>query len=196
MIRINLLGEREDKSGLYLIQAVSFIAGLVLLIMGSLLYYESEGRHLENLQAEKNMLDQRLVKLEKEVKQVEDFDTKRKVLREKLTTIALLKANKKGPVRILDEINRAIPERAWLLSIKQKSSVLELSGIALDNQTVSDFMRNLEVYPRFQPVELGSSIEYVQDEIKLKQFTIIITLKSALDQTGKAQNEDTTKGKK
>ncbi|MCC6954799.1 MAG: PilN domain-containing protein, partial [Deltaproteobacteria bacterium] len=54
------------------------------------------------------------------------------------------------------------------------------NGIALDEQTIALFMSNLERGQFFGNVDLVLATEYVQDEIKLKQFSVSVALKDPL----------------
>ena len=55
---------------------------------------------------------------------------------------------------MLDELAKRIPDKIWLISLKQKGSTIELKGAALDNRFVSKFMSDLESSPYFSRVDL------------------------------------------
>lgn len=128
------------------------------------------------------MYEARLAKLETQTKQVDDLEKKRNLLKEKLTTIATLKIKKHGPVHVLDDLNNAIPEKAWITELRDKNGQLEISGVALDNQTIAQFMANLGNFGSFDrdKVDLVQSFEFQQDNVKLKQFTLAVALKDQL----------------
>lgn len=189
MIRINLLGEKEDHSLSYALQTLALIASVVVTILICFMVHGNLSSDLESMTTEQSNLKRQLDKLEKVTREIDDLENKKKLLREKLQTIALLKAKKHGPVHILDDINMALPERAWLSSITEKNGALEIYGVAIDNQTVALFMRSLEKYPFFGSgnVDLLQSTELLQDDIKLQQFSILVKLRDAL-QAQAAQN--------
>jgi hypothetical protein len=85
------------------------------------------------------------------------LESKREDLNNKLAVIATLRRSKVGPVRVLDDLNMAVPERAWLSEIKEASGLLKINGVALDNQTVSLFMKDLEASDYFDNIELVES---------------------------------------
>lgn len=196
MIRINLLGEQVDHSASYALQLILAAACVLGTIGACFIVHQESTNRLESQRAEKELLDRKLAKLEKITKQVEDLEKKRRTLREKLMTIATLKAKKHGPVHILDDINNALPERSWLLSMKEKSGALEINGVALDNQTIATFMKSLEGGKYFGSVDLVLSTEYVQDDVKLKQFTLSVGLKSLIKAPQPAPEADETGAKK
>ena len=93
-----------------------------------------------------------------------------------------LKTKKHGPVHILDDLNLALPERAWLTGLRQKDQNIEVLGSALDNQTISLFIASLEKFPYFAQVGLNQSTEYSDPEssARLMQFSLNIGLKNPL----------------
>lgn len=184
MIRINLLGEKADKSGVYALHVLAYCS-TVFCTLGVCFFLQNQAwATVDKLRQDKGVLDGKLAKLKEETKQVAELEQKKKLLQEKLLVIATLKANKQGPVHILDDINTAIPERAWLVSIKEKAGTLEISGVALDNQTITLFMQKLKESKYFHDIDLVVSAEYVQDNVKLKQFSIAVQLKNALELKG------------
>ena len=50
------------------------------------------------------------------IKKVEELEARREALRHKINVINELKQNQQGPVRIMDEVSRALPELVWLTS--------------------------------------------------------------------------------
>jgi type IV pilus assembly protein PilN len=185
MIRINLLGEKVDRSATYALQLVGFVAGVVLLLGIGFFVRDGIATRVADLTAEKARLDKELARLEIETKKVEELEKKRKVLSEKLQTIAILKTKKRGPVHILDDMNKAIPERSWLVEAKQKDGMVEIRGISLDNQTVSVFMENLKTYPFFGDVDLVVANEFVKDGVKLREFQVLVKLKNPIQALAK-----------
>ena len=192
MIKINLLGEEIDRSGLYLLQFIGLLGAIALTLGGCFLFQSGKNTQLAELQDHKAQLEVKLARLKKETKEAEELEEKKQFLKDKLTTIATLKANKYGPVRMMDDINGAIPERAWLKEMNEKNRNLELKGIALDNQTVSTFMIDLEKSPFFKDVDLGESVEFVQDNVKLRNFVIKAKVVSSLE-LGKTEKEESEK---
>jgi len=193
MIKINLIGEKKDYSLLYVAEGVVLAVVFFLTLVGCIVFQHFQESRLAELRDEESFLKGELAKLEKQTKKVDELEVKRKTLKEKLSTIATLKLKKHGPVHILDDINVAIPARAWLTSLKEKQGTIEVIGIALDNQTVSSFVDSLNKSTSglFKEVNIISSTEYVKDNVSLKQFTLAILLKNPLD-TGKSKDDSNT----
>jgi len=193
MIKINLLGEEVDRSGLYLLQFIGFLGLIALTLGGCYLLQSGKSNKLAGLEDQKSQLEIKLARLKKQTKEAEKLEEKKQFLKDKLTTIATLKANKYGPVRMMDDINGAIPERAWLKEISEKNRDLVLTGVALDNQTVSSFMVELEKSRFFKDVDLGESVEFVRDNEKLRNFVIKARVVSSLELSKENEEQETEK---
>ena len=189
MIRINLLGEKIDRTGVYAVHGIALGAATVFTILGCFMFQSSMNTRLELATNQKAILDRQLGTLREKTKKVEDLEKNKKLLGEKLTTIAKLKANKTGPVHLLDDITKSIPDRAWLTGIRQKPEGLEFSGVALDPQTVSSFMTQLGTSKWIGNVELVFSKQAMRQEVAVQEFALLIALKNSLDATSKVKKD-------
>ena len=87
------------------------------------------------------------------IKKVEELEARREALRHKINVINELKRNQQGPVRILDEVSRALPELVWLGKLTLKGNAVELSGSAMDENAVANYISNIDASPFFdEPV--------------------------------------------
>ena len=194
MIRINLLSEEVDNSGLYIAQSAIYFVCLGLTLGACTFIGSAEHEKLESFTTEKEDLDRDISKLKKQTQKVEGLEEKKKVLKQKLMTISLLKAKKYGPVRVLDDLNTAVPERAWLKTVAEEDDELQIGGVALDDQTVSTFMVNLEESEYFSDIDLIQSREHEQDGVMLREFTLTaklvnnLKLKKDEDSSGSAMD--------
>lgn len=172
MIKINLLGDDTavDNSGTFIVGG--YIASLVLVIVVFLIAYRSAASTAADLTEESEMLTVKLAQLKELTKEVRELEAKRKSLEDKLVVIASLQKNKLGPVRVMDDLNMSMPEKSWILDIKEASGTLRIGGMALDNQTIASFMRDLEASDYFEKVDLVEARQAVRDGVKIKAFTI------------------------
>lgn len=180
MIHINLLGEKRDNTALHVLQLLVFGVSIVLVAGACLVINSGLNSQLEFAKKENQLLQVRLNKLTEKTKKVDELENKKKFLSEKLTTIAQLKAKRQGPVRLLDNITNAIPQRAWLMEVSQNGQDVEFAGLAVDPQTVSEFMRSLEESVFFTTVDLGFSRQSVRDEVKLQNFSVVAKMTDAV----------------
>ena len=172
MIKINLLGDNTatDYSGHVTVgaYAVSMVLTIGICLFAAS-WFGSELEDLERSKAEKQVELKRVQAVTQEVKEIEK---KQKGLEERLVRIATLKRSKQGPVRVLDSLNAAIPERAWLSEAREKGGVMRLNGFALDGETVSTFMRELEKSDYFPKIELDVAKQATRDGVKIQEFVI------------------------
>jgi type IV pilus assembly protein PilN len=200
MIHVNLLGEKKDRSGAYAIHILTLGGSLLLVIVCCFMMYSGLSEDVQALTQSKQSLETKAQKLRAETKKVEELEDKKKLLGEKLTTIARLKSNKKGPVKVLNDVTVSLPERIWLESVKEKNGYVEINGVSLDNQTVSEFIYRLEQSPYFDQVKLIFSQLYLKDNVNLKQFSLSARLANSLtaskpQPTAEVANSDKVKPK-
>ncbi|MEJ2187894.1 MAG: PilN domain-containing protein [Acidobacteriota bacterium] len=84
------------------------------------------------------------------IERVELLEARREALRHKIEVINELKQNQRGPVRIMDEVSRALPDLVWLTKLTLKGNSLTLTGIAMDENPVANYISNLDASPFFQ----------------------------------------------
>jgi Tfp pilus assembly protein PilN len=54
----------------------------------------------------------------------------------------------------MDQLSVNLPGKIWLTALKQSGMELKIEGTALDNQTISKYMTNLEKSLYFKSVDL------------------------------------------
>ncbi|WP_420633616.1 PilN domain-containing protein [Candidatus Palauibacter sp.] len=83
---------------------------------------------------------------------------------------------------VLDEISRALPRLAWLISLRRLSPppdlALELHGVAANPLAITEFVRNLGASDYIGEVRiLGSQKQgFESDEVSRQAFTLILRL--------------------
>lgn len=173
MIRINLLPVKEIQAAISRRQEIVFgCAALVLtalLILGvyGVQFFKMSGlnKSLATLKKEVEVLDVKL-------KEVGDLQERVKALDERVKVIDELSKKKVGPVRVMESLSSAVPPRLWLTDFKETGGNLTLNGLAVDNQTIADFLRAIGNYPYFQNVDLVETTQTEQAGVPLKRFTI------------------------
>jgi type IV pilus assembly protein PilN len=146
MIRINLLPfraarKRENVKRQIWIYGVTVCCALV--IIGGLFYKFS--KDLSKLKDNESSLKKELAGYQKELDEIKNLEKMIQQINDKLNVIKELEKGKTGPVLLLSDVADAVPkDKLWLTSLSEKGGKLALSGTAMDNETVSLFMRNLE----------------------------------------------------
>ncbi|MCX6544170.1 MAG: PilN domain-containing protein [Acidobacteria bacterium] len=135
-----------------------------------------------SLQQESNRLADMLVSAQQEserlrtnILQVQKFEEQRAQLQQRVTLIEQLRRGQSGPVHMLDQISRSLPEQLWLTQLDQKGADLTIEGRCVALTSLSDFVGNLERSGWFtKPVEIiDSKLDQVQGaETSLIRFTI------------------------
>ncbi|HEY1373328.1 MAG TPA: PilN domain-containing protein [Candidatus Binatia bacterium] len=173
MIRINLLSTREIEAELGrrqdIVVAVLGIGGVLALCLAVLLY---QVFRTTMLQRELSGLRAEIASIEGSAKEVAQLQATIASLKQKVTVIENLSKKKVGPVRVMESLSASAPERLWVTEFKENGGSLTLNGMAVDNQTVADFMKALQGTQYFRDVELVEAAQTQQDKLALKKFAV------------------------
>ncbi len=178
MIKINLLPVRQlKKRAKARNQLIGLFVGLLCLfsVAGLVTYYQlGKVTVLENQISALNKEKQRYAPI---IAQIKKMEQQKKELERRIDVIKKLKTDSSLTVRVMDEVANIIDtDRMWLLSLNQQGGSLQLSGIALDNQTVAQFMDNLKVSPIVRDVDLtDSSLKNIAGR-DLKSFSMTVSV--------------------
>ena len=173
MIRINLLPFRAARKKENIRRQV-LIAIFMLVITIILIAYlhVTKKTEIEEKISEIEDMKNKINSLQVSVDQVNAFKAKKKALESKLDVINLLEKNREGPLNLLIMMSSVIPDKAWLTSFSQKATTLSFAGIALDNETVSLFLSNLEKEKYFKDVNLKNTQRIMQKGKSFQRFNI------------------------
>lgn len=174
MIRINLLPVRQlKKRAKARNQIIAILTGVICFfaILG-LISYLQIGKVLE-LKSSIAKTDREIKKLNPILVKMKEIEATKKELQRKSAVIDKLKSDSSLTVRVLDEVANIIDnDRLWLLDLNQQGGSLRLNGVALDNQTVAQFMDNLKLSPFVNSVDLtDSSLKKIAGR-DLKSFSL------------------------
>jgi len=84
------------------------------------------------------------------IDKVVELEAKRALLKAKVDVINDLKNKQHGPVRIMDEVSRALPDLVWLTKLGLAGNAIELNGEAMDENAVANYYSNLDASPFFE----------------------------------------------
>jgi type IV pilus assembly protein PilN len=164
MIRINLLAvDRGTTKRAALIPAahrVTIGASLILLATALVIVW-----WFWSLRQTSQQIDQDIARAEVEIQQlrsvlaqVQTFEARKAQLQQRVTLIEQLRRGQGGPVHVLDEISKAVPDRLWLTEATQKGDEIILEGVTTSLTGLSDFVANLESSTWFKkPVDIIDS---------------------------------------
>jgi type IV pilus assembly protein PilN len=181
MIRINLLPIREIKKQAALRHQLDiFAAALVAMVVAVGLVWLLDQRTLGQLETEKAGWRIELDRLKPIVDEVNALEQRETFLNTRIETIRRLRSNQRGPVHVLDELSRNLPEQTWLETIDEAAGVYKVGGFALTNFAVADLLRNLQRSKEFAGVDLVSSEQVVIATREIKKFIIQFQRAAAL----------------
>ena len=173
MIKINLLLARKEKKKIGIQRELIVLAGSAVLLLSILGFF-----HWKYYQ-EKEEIVVRISKTKTEIMHYKSLTTEvtkakeaQKTLQDKINVITTLRKEKSSPARVLDELSVLKPEKIQLESLKKEGTRLGIEGIALDDETIANFMTNLRKSKLFKNVDLIVSEQSEQSRIKLKKFTL------------------------
>lgn len=138
------------------INNIMVIAGLVIGILAAAGYWFWNKRELTQRQ---EVADQRTVeaqKLEGIIKEVEDYQKRKDSLQQRIDLINQLKQNQKGPVRIMDQISRDLPDLVWLDTMDIGGGKVTIGGRGLNPNAIALFIENIKNDPYFEEPNVGS----------------------------------------
>lgn len=174
MIKINLLQTRKErkkggrKKDVFIL--ILSVWALVLLLAGLHWSMEKERQEVWTQITETKKEIERYKSLAIEVTKAKETQ---KILQDKLNIINSLRKGKETPVRVLDEISVDKPEKLHLELMKKEGMKLNIEGIAMDDETIVQFMANLKRSNLFKNVDLIVSEQIEQNRIKLKKFILV-----------------------
>ncbi|MCX6552242.1 MAG: PilN domain-containing protein [Acidobacteria bacterium] len=174
MIRINLLSQEKDKprrraatssgseSGQKIVVACTLV--LAVAVLSVAWWYWSLRKDATQLTDEIAAAEQETARLGTLIVQVQQFEARKGELQQRVSLIEQLRRGQSGPVHLLDEVSRGLPEMLWLTQLEQKGSDVTIEGRCTSNMSLSDFVDNLAKSGWFKkPVEIvDSQLEQVQ----------------------------------
>jgi type IV pilus assembly protein PilN len=173
MIRINLLPTKETARAASQRQEISLASmALVLLVLVFVFLTIAQHRRQSRLDREIADVQQALTALDAKVKDVADLDQKKKDLDSKLKVIADLSRKRIGPSTVLRDLGRSIPDRAWLSEFTELKGSATLTGLAIDNQTIAQFLRDLSKSSYFTNVDLVETTQSDAGETRIRKFIL------------------------
>lgn len=174
MIRINLLPAREARRRGALRRQLQVAIVAVLAASASGVWgYMAQNSSLEAHQHELTGIQEEVKSLAAVMQEVQKFETKKALLDKKVGALEAIKATQRRPARLLADISSSLPDQMWLVSIKDTSAGLQISGRSFDNAGIAAFMENLERAPSFGNVELVESRSELLQGRQVVAFMVI-----------------------
>jgi type IV pilus assembly protein PilN len=189
MIRINLLATERKAAkaaspGMQAGQKMMVIGSLVLVVTLAVLgwRYWALGQEAAQVAREIEAAQREEARLQEILKQVQEFENRRKLLEARVALIDELRKGQSAPVHMVDQISKALPDMTWLTGLQQTGYTLTIQGRCLALTSLSDFIGNLEASRYFiRPVEI---IETTTDTSDKGPELIVFTIRGTFQMAG------------
>jgi type IV pilus assembly protein PilN len=134
----------------------ALMAGVVVLALLFIAWrWYSLASHHSYLAREISKAEAEKQRLQAIIKKGEDYKAKKELLERKITLITQLKRNQSGPVHLLDEVSKQLPDFLWLDALTESGFNIQIQGKATTYNAVSNFYNNLAGSRYFQSVTMG-----------------------------------------
>jgi type IV pilus assembly protein PilN len=162
MVKINLLAEgkrpiisRKAKQPLLQLSGANaanilFLAITLVGILSAVVWYFVLENRIDKKNAEIRVAQKEVDELQQVIKEVQAYEAQLRELRRKVEVITKLKDNQRGPVLIMDEVSKALPELLWLTSMDVTGSNVNFRGTAFNMSAVANFIDNLDAVETFK----------------------------------------------
>ena len=193
MIRINLLAAERSKTkkkGAVLGTAAQKLTiGCSLILIFAVLFIVwrlwTLNRASNDIDSQIAAAQQESTRLHSVIQQVQQFEQRKAQLQQRVVLIEQLRKGQTGPVHMLDQVSRALPQMLWLTELKQASGDVIMDGRCTTLTGLSEFVSNLEASGYFK-----RSIEIVDTKTDLAGTppteVIKFTIKATFQQPGDA----------
>jgi type IV pilus assembly protein PilN len=175
MIKINLLPtKRKVPKKVTELQQQMLLGGLILMLTGIGVGYvwKELNNRIEELHREKVAAEAKIQQQENMLKEVKNIEEERKKVFDKIEVIEQLKKNQTGPVRLLDEISKALPAGVNLTSLSEKSGQVDINGTAFTNNDIVRFIDNLKTQPYFTDIFLMETKQATIEGADMYQYKL------------------------
>jgi type IV pilus assembly protein PilN len=205
VIRINLLGSERQKAkkapAFDPAARVTLVCSLVLVVAASGIgwWYWSLMQASARVDADIVSAQREQARLKTVLTEVQQFETRRTQLQERVALIEQLRSGQNIPVQLLDHVSRSMPDMLWLTSFETEGPAVTIQGRSTTLIGLSDFVGNLG-----STALLQKPIEIVDSQVEMEKATagqpetevIRFTVKAQIAPTEKPKEpEATSKGR-
>lgn len=173
MIEINLLPVRQARKR----ESVRFQLSMFLLtfffVFIIIAYFIwSAAKRDARIDTQLKLVQEDLIRLNKEVGEIDELKQRKAKLEQKLSVIRELDKGRLRAAYILGELSQRTPEKVWIETLDKSGKSLKITGVALDNETIANFMDVLGHSKYFTGVELEITEQIDRGGLKLMKFSL------------------------
>ncbi|MBI3620599.1 MAG: PilN domain-containing protein [Nitrospirae bacterium] len=182
MIKINLLPyQKASKVRRQQAMEVQLLAAgiiFVVFVLGLAFFWWELNQKISELTQTRTAMTAQLDILKKKVQEVQDVEKKKQQVENKIAIIAQLKKNQQGPVHVLDELSRYLPDRVWLVSLVEKEGAFDLDGRATTSFEIVDYVNNLKSSAYITNIQLLESRQASEKGLTIYNFKLTFQMKA------------------
>ena len=176
MIRINLMaverGRTARRFGPELGNKVTLVCGAIFVGVVVMVVWQSFGVREETAR-QLRLVNQDLASMFDVVGRRNEFEAQSAELARRVALIEELRNGQSGPVRMLDQVSRGLPEGVWLTELRQEGANITIQGRATNLTVLSDLVVALESSGYFAlPVDIADSQLESQAEGDVVRFEL------------------------
>jgi len=177
MIRINLLPYRAARSKENIRKQVSIgILSFILLLVILIVYNVNLKTRANNLTAELEGVKKEVKIYKAKADEVEKIKKKLALLEKQIEIVNQLDTMREYPPKLLEKMTEmVVQDRMQLKRFVADAKTVSINGIAMDNETIAEFMTRLERSALFSSVSLKSSKKVSRFGLSMKLFDIKCT---------------------
>jgi type IV pilus assembly protein PilN len=175
MIKINLLPTKKKPPRKVIdLQQQLFLGFLIiiLVVMGMWYFWNRQANKIAALERDKTAAEARVREQDNVLKEVKNVEEERKKVTEKIGIIQQLKKNQAGPVRLLDEISKALPHGVNVALINESNNNINIEGDAFTNDDVVRFVDNLKASSLLSGVTLLETSQTKREGIDVYKYKL------------------------
>ena len=174
MIKINLLPFRAARKKENVRRQISiFLLSLVLIFVALISVNMLLSNKIDRLNTQIKETKTEIDKLAKIIQEIDQIKKKIENLNLKIDVIKKLEANRVEPVKLHDAMTQlVVANRMWFTDFSSSGGKVVIRGVALDNNTVADFMTRLENANLFSAVNLDTIQQKNIQNMDMKTFSI------------------------
>ena len=176
MIRINLMaverGRTARRFGPELGNKVTLVCGAIFVGVVVMVVWQSFGVREETAR-QLRLVNQDLASMSDVVGRRNEFEAQSAELARRVALIEELRGRQGGPVRMLDQVSRAMSEGVWLTELRQEGADITVQGRATSLTVLSELVVALESSGYFTlPVDIVDSQFESQAEGDVVRFEL------------------------
>lgn len=177
MIRINLLPVRAAKKKETAIQQLTiFGVGVALVLTVILVMFFIKLGQISGTKQDITEANAKITELKAKIGKLDELKKLKDEVKKKLDVLAQLRKNKSGPAKRLATLSDVTPNQLWLETYKEAGVDIKISGLAMNEELIAQYIRALEASSDYERVELVVSEQKDVAGTKLKRFELTFKL--------------------